>query len=62
VVETLALDLLLDDELHVVLKVAELPLQVLLFDKPWNQGPLPKRVLRIPGWSRVLTWLTEREG
>jgi uncharacterized HAD superfamily protein len=62
VVETLALDLLLDDELHVALKVAELPLQVLLFDKPWNQGPLPKHVLRIPAWSCILSWLMEQEG
>ncbi len=62
VAEKFALDLLFDDELHVALKVAELPLQVLLFDKPWNQGPLPERISRISAWSCVLSWFTEQEG
>lgn len=62
VAEALALDILLDDERDVVLKVAGLPLQVLLFDKPWNQGPFPERVLRIPAWSHLPTWLTEQGG
>ena len=35
------LDLLVEDELHVALAAARVPIPVLLFDRPWNQGDLP---------------------
>ena len=50
VVREYRLDLLIEDELHVALAAAAAPVQVLLFDRPWNQGELP------PGLTRVVTW------
>jgi uncharacterized HAD superfamily protein len=48
------LDLLIDDELHVAKAVACLPVPVLLFDRPWNQGDLPAGILRVHTWEDVL--------
>lgn len=55
--ERLRLDLLLEDEYEVALAAAELPVRVLLFDRPWNQGLLPSRVLRIRSWPDVFSCL-----
>jgi hypothetical protein len=53
----LRLDLLLEDEYEVALSAAELPVHVLLFDRPWNQGPLPSGILRIRSWPEVFACL-----
>ena len=55
--ERLRLDVLLEDEYEVALAAAELPVRVLLFDRPWNQGPLPSRILRIRSWPEVFACL-----
>ena len=47
------LDVLLEDEYDVALAAAEASVRVLLFDQPWNQGPLPPRAVRICSWSEV---------
>lgn len=50
----LALDVFMEDELLTALAVAELDLTVVLFDKPWNQAPLPGNVLRATSWREAL--------
>ena len=47
------LDLLIEDERHVALATARIPVPVLLFDRPWNQGDLPEGVTRVRGWNEV---------
>lgn len=53
-VTELKLQVFVEDELSVALALAGLPLRVLLFDKPWNQGLLPAGVLRIHSWEEAL--------
>jgi uncharacterized HAD superfamily protein len=48
------LDLLVEDELHVALAAVQVPMPVLLFDRPWNQGDLPPGVTRVAAWDQVL--------
>lgn len=52
--ERLRPDVLLEDEYQVAAAAAELPLRVLLFDRPWNQGPLPSQVVRIHSWPDAI--------
>jgi hypothetical protein len=54
IVRELRLDLLIEDELHVALEAARVPIPVLLFDRPWNQGTLPPEIIRVTEWSQVL--------
>lgn len=54
IVRELCLDLLIEDELHVALEAAKVPIPVLLFDRPWNQGTLPSGITRVTEWSQVL--------
>jgi uncharacterized HAD superfamily protein len=51
------LDLLIDDELHLAEAVARLPIPVLLFDRPWNQAPLPPGITRVHAWDEILRWV-----
>ena len=53
IVRELRLDLLIEDELHVALAAAEVPIPVLLFDRPWNQADLPIGVTRVLTWDQV---------
>jgi len=53
-VRQLRLDLLIEDELHVALAASAVPIPVLLFDRPWNQGELPAGITRVTAWSQVL--------
>ncbi len=55
VVRERQLDLLIDDELHVAVAAARIPVPVLLFDRPWNQGTLPAGISRVTAWAQVLT-------
>jgi uncharacterized HAD superfamily protein len=48
------LDLLIDDEAHLAVAVAAIPIPVLLMDRPWNQGEMPRGVTRVPGWTEIL--------
>ena len=48
------LDLLVEDEFPAARAVAETGVPVLLMDRPWNQGDLPARVLRVASWPEVL--------
>ena len=54
IVRELRLDLLIEDELHVALAAATVPIPVLLFDRPWNQGELPTVITRVTEWSQVV--------
>ncbi len=56
----LALDLFLEDELHVATLLADLPVTVLLVDRPWNQGELPPNVLRVRSWTEILAAVAAR--
>ena len=58
----LQLDLFIEDELAVALAVSETAIPVLLFDHPWNQGPLPGNVHRIRSWGEALTRIAELNG
>ena len=51
----LQLDLFIEDELEVATAVAKKAIPVLLFDRPWNQGPLPKNMQRVRSWPEVLS-------
>jgi uncharacterized HAD superfamily protein len=53
------LDLLVEDELHVAVATAASASPVLLFDRPWNRGGLPRGVTRVCTWDEVLR-LVER--
>jgi len=48
------LQLLIEDELHVALAAARVPVPVFLVDRPWNQGDLPQNVTRIGSWDQLL--------
>jgi len=54
IVRELRLDVLIEDELHVALAAAEVPIPVLLFDRPWNQADLPRGISRVSDWAQVL--------
>ena len=54
VVREQRLDLMIDDELHVAKAVARVPVPVLLFDRPWNQGDLPSGITRVRSWDEIL--------
>lgn len=58
----LQLDLFIEDELTVALAVSEVSIPVLLFDRPWNQGPLPANVRRVRSWGEALTQTAELNG
>jgi uncharacterized HAD superfamily protein len=55
--ERFRLDVLLEDEYNVALEAAEASVRVLLFDRPWNRGPLPPRVFRIHSWPDAVAHL-----
>jgi len=57
VVRERRLDLLIEDELHVAVAAALVPVPVLLFDRPWNQGDLPGGITRVATWNHVLRWV-----
>ena len=48
------LDCLIEDELHVAVAVARVPVSVLLVDRPWNQGDLPQGITRVMDWDHIL--------
>jgi uncharacterized HAD superfamily protein len=54
IVRELKLDLLIEDELHVALAAAQVPIPVLLFDRPWNQAELPPSITRVADWGHAL--------
>lgn len=58
----LALSLFIEDELTVALTVADTAIPVLLFDRPWNQGPLPDNVCRVESWPEALTQIAALNG
>lgn len=57
VVRERRLDVLIEDELHVAVAAALVPVPVLLFDRPWNRGELPRGVTRVTNWNHVLRWV-----
>lgn len=58
----LGLGLFIEDELTVALAVADAAIPVLLFDRPWNQGPLHGNVRRIESWHQALTQIAALNG
>jgi uncharacterized HAD superfamily protein len=57
VIREMRLDLLIEDELHVALAAAGVPIPVLLFDRPWNQSDLPSGITRVKTWDQVLRFV-----
>lgn len=57
VVRERRLDLLIEDERHVAVAASLVPVPVLLFDRPWNQGELPGGITRVTNWKHVLRWI-----
>ena len=53
----LGLDVLVEDEFPAARAVARAGVAVLLMDRPWNQGPLPPRIVRVASWAEALTRL-----
>ncbi len=60
VVRERRLEVLIDDELHVAVATARVPVPVLLFDRPWNRGALPGGITRVTSWPQVLRWVEDR--
>ncbi|MDE2179623.1 MAG: hypothetical protein KGJ40_02095 [candidate division NC10 bacterium] len=58
----LELGLFIEDELAVALAVADAAIPVLLFDRPWNQSPLPSNVRRVESWHEALTRIADLNG
>lgn len=58
----LALGLFIEDELTVALAVAEADIPVLLFDRPWNQGPLTGSIHRVGSWHEALMQIADLNG
>ncbi len=54
IVRELKLDLLIEDELHVALAAAGVPIPILLIDRPWNHADLPRGITRVHGWDHAL--------
>jgi uncharacterized protein len=54
VLREMGLELHIEDELEVARAVAAIPIPVLLFDRPWNQGEIPREVTRVRDWDRVV--------
>jgi uncharacterized HAD superfamily protein len=40
--------------LQIALAAADVPIPVLLFDRPWNQAELPPGVTRVTDWDQAL--------
>jgi len=59
VLRELGLQLHIEDELDMARAVAEVPVPVLLFDRPWNQGELPEGVTRVGDWEQVVRRVAE---
>ncbi|NJD69078.1 MAG: hypothetical protein FIA90_10610 [candidate division NC10 bacterium] len=58
----LELGIFIEDELAVALAVAEAAISVLLFDRPWNQGPVPNTVRRVGSWPEALAQIATMNG
>lgn len=60
----LGLDVLVEDEFPAARAVAAAGVPVLLMDRPWNQGPVPPRIVRVASWdealARLAAWPDER--
>ncbi len=62
IIRELKLDLLIEDELHVALAAAEVPIPVLLFDRPWNRAELPPGITRVADWDHALRAIAAQAG
>jgi hypothetical protein len=51
------LDVLVEDEFPAACAVAEAGVPVLLMDRPWNQGSLLPRMVRVTSWAEALVHL-----
>lgn len=51
--------LLIDDAWHHVADAAAADLPAILFDRPWNQTPVPAGVVRTHDWEAVVKWSAE---
>ena len=60
VIRERGLDVLIEDELSVAAATVRVPVPVLLFDRPWNQGAVPQGVTRVASWDRVLQFVDAR--
>lgn len=58
----LQLDLFIEDEPVVARAVSEAAIPVLLFDRPWNQDPLPDNIRRVRSWHEALTQIADLNG
>ncbi len=54
VCQSLGIDVFVDDALHNAENIAECGIPVLLLDRPWNQGEVPKLVTRVYSWSEIV--------
>ncbi len=55
----LGLDVLVEDEFPAARAVAQAGVPVLLMDRPWNQGPVPPRIVRVASWAEALARLAD---
>jgi len=53
VCKKLNVDLLIDDDMNHVIDCTNEGIPVLVFNKPWNQGTLPEKALRMNSWEEL---------
>ena len=53
------INLMLEDRIDYSEVIAKGGIQVLLFDKPWNQGKLPNRITRVKNWLEASNYIEQ---
>lgn len=57
VCEEIGASFMVDDALHNAISVSAYGIPVFLLDTPWNQGALPRGVVRVKSWEELLLFL-----
>lgn len=57
----LCADVIVEDSIDYALQCAEFGIAVILFDRPWNQGPLPKGVTRFYNWPQIVEFIRSKK-
>lgn len=51
------IDILIEDGTHHAIMCAESGIDVVLFDKPWNQGVMHPKITRVFGWRQATKYI-----
>lgn len=59
--KSMDIEIFIEDSLENALSIYQAGIPVILFDAPYNQGPLPKGMLRKKNWQEIYQALINRE-